>query len=840
MADRIALCIEPDAATADQIRKLLTPNGFQVKNIPSGDDAMEWGRSHKPAVIVLSVEPKKVGYAICNKLRRSPSLREVPLLLISGEETPATFEQHRKLKSRADEYMLKPLDGQDLLLKLGGLLKLNLSAPAADDDEVHELDADSDIVMADDDDVDIVSSAEADEADGQDEEEKTLAVDPDNYGIVAESANPRDTSEQHVLPDDSIPNTPFEGEKFDPETQAAFAALEAGSPENAPPSGDMVDLRNLWSDDDLPPNLAWEKPPGETNGAVTAAPAPSSEAVPEAAGLDPDVYRTGETLGPEPLVSDALLASALHNAPTNEHDVPPAPDDIAFEDVSTEASGRVISENFGAPAVDEGRLREAEARNTELEARIHSLENERQTLRKEIEEARERFTQSATFSKEREFLGLREIINKKEKDILDLRDALDAKERQMLDHKDKIRELDRARRDLEESTIGFERNLVAANEKVAELGQDREKSAEREKGLKARLDDAHVELRKAHDEVDAIKKRAVQDEVRARAETDRLRGEMETRLGEQEEAHRAETAALSDEHGQAMASAEGARLAELARLEGAHRSEVEGLQRRLTEEQAQAGERLSNEVAKLRKEHEKAIAAARDEQAIQLASERQSYEALAEQKERDHRNEILGMRRRHEEEALAAEERRQRDIAEQEARRISELEAAETRRRTELTSRDEDHHVRVTEIERRHLTEKTDLTEKHRTDYDQALGRAARAEGELAARVQEIEQAYRRLAGVEADVDATRAELGNRDVRLAQSRDRIAELEGKVADYEDQIVRAFQRIRSDDKTAEKTRRALAVALALIDERAPAPAPPAAATRPPVDEPELKT
>ncbi len=845
MADRIALCIEPDATTADQIRRLLTPNGFQVKNIPSGDDAMEWGRSHRPAVIVLSVEPKKVGYAICNKLRRSPSLREVPLLLISGEETPATFEQHRKLKSRADEYMLKPLDGNDLLIKVGGLLKLNLSAPTADDDEVHELDADSDIVMADDDDVDIVSSAEADEADESDGDEKTLAVDPENYGIVAESANAGDTSEQQVLPEDSVPNTPFEGEKFDPETQAAFAALEAGSPEGAPPSGDMVDLRNLWSDDNLPPNLAWEKPPGEAPRDVAMAPAVAeasgSDAVPETTGFDPDVYRTGETLGPEPLVSDALLASALaHNAPTNEHDVPPAPDEIAFEDVSTEASGRVISENFGLPAVDDGRAREAEARNAELEARIHSLENERQTLRKEIEEARERFTQSATFSKEREFLGLREIINKKEKDILDLRDALDAKERQVLDHKDKIRELDRARRDLEESTIGFERNLVAANEKVAELGQDREKSAEREKGLKARLDDAHVELRKAHDEVDAIKKRAVQDEARARAETDRLRGEMETRLGELEEAHRAETASLSDEHGQAMASAEGARQAELARLDGAHRSEVEGLQRRLTEEQAQAGERLSNEVAKLRKEHEKAIAAARDEQAIQLASERQSYEALTEQKERDHRNEILGMRRRHEEEALAAEERRQRDIAEQEARRISELEAAESRRRIELTSRDEDHHVRVTEIERRHLTEKTDLTEKHRSDYDQALGRAARAEGELAARVQEIEQAYRRLAGVEADVDAARAELGNRDVRLAQSRDRIAELEGKVADYEDQIVRAFQRIRSDDKTAEKTRRALAVALALIDERAPAPTAPAAANRPPADEPELKT
>ncbi len=57
--------------------------GFEVKNIPNGDDAMEWGRTHKPAVIILSVEPRKVGYAISNKLRRSPSLREVPLILIS-------------------------------------------------------------------------------------------------------------------------------------------------------------------------------------------------------------------------------------------------------------------------------------------------------------------------------------------------------------------------------------------------------------------------------------------------------------------------------------------------------------------------------------------------------------------------------------------------------------------------------------------------------------------------------------------------------------------------------------------------------------------------------------
>jgi hypothetical protein len=50
-------------------------------------------------------------------------------------------------------------------------------------------------------------------------------------------------------------------------------------------------------------------------------------------------------------------------------------------------------------------------------------------------------------------------------------------------------------------------------------------------------------------------------------------------------------------------------------------------------------------------------------------------------------------------------------------------------------------------------------------------------------------------------------------------RDRVAELDAKAADYEDQIVRAFQRLRSDERTTEKVRRALAVGLALLDERA---------------------
>jgi CheY-like chemotaxis protein len=844
MAERILLCIEPDSATVDEIRRELSPYGFSIESIPNGDEAIEWGRSNRPALIVLSVEPRKVGYAICNKLKRSPSLREVPLVLISSEETLATFEQHRKLKSRADEYLLKPLDMADLLAKVDTLVGLGAKQQKTDEMDVQELDDDADIVIADDEDIAIIASSD------EDEDDQMLAGV--RTGASGPSAVPNeDTSEQRLSPGQGDePASPFaspfastfEGEKFDPETQAAFAALEAGSPEgpSGESGGDMVDLRNLWSDEDLPSALNWDQ------ATVTTA-VGKDQALPQDAlrpgedstvVSDPDIYRTGETLGPERVGSDAY--ATVDAMGIEDIDVPPSPEDMGI-DVTSIAS----AEAFGIPmARDDGRSREIEARNAELEARIHSLEGERHTMRRELDEARERFTQSAIFSKEREFLGLREIINKKEKDILDLRDGMDAKEREILDNRDKVRELDRGRRDLEEKTLGFEKSLVAANERVAELALDREKSVEREKGLKARLDDAHEELRKSHEEADSLKKRIVLDESRARTDIDRLRAEMESQVIELEEHQRAEVGKLAEERALADASKDSANQAELARIDALHKAETETLQRRLLDEQSTSGERLAGEVNKLKREHEKAMASLRDEQSAQVASERQAYEALTEQRERDHRNEILGLGRRHEEELAGAEDRRQRDVAEHEGKRVSELEAAENRRRSELQARDEEQHARVTEIERRHLTEKTELAERHRTDYDAALARAARAEGELAARAQELEQSYRRLAGLEADLDAARAELGDRDVRLAQNRDRLGALEAKVAEYEDQIVRAFQRIRNDEKTTDKTRRALSVALALLDERAPSgstgPIATMAAQKPAADDADLKT
>jgi len=889
MAQRSILCIDPDAATVADIRNALQPHGFRVESVPNGDQAMEWARLNGPSMIVLAVEPRKVGYAICNKLKRSPTLRETPLLLISSEETLATFHQHKKLKSHADEYLLKPLDLNEVIGIVDRLV--GLSAEHAES----ELGSAEEIELADDE----IAEVSLDDEDAIIEDDEAFLESPSPSPTLVpgdsttrpNGAIPEESTSLQMLGDLSRPvtldpgapspfTTPFgdspfggaggfDSPSFGEDTEASFTtrreerdpangggsgpsrstASAPGGPEGPSASAELVNMSSFWDEEELPAKMPWEG----THPSISAAELSESSAyvsqeltAPPGSGGASAGLGFGAGAGPGSGAHPTHLPAGggarsgptghalsgnggLHGAddgdlPSLGEGIPPLPEEVIYDDRSaTELAARDhrIAELQARLEVLDGQRTSASTRAVELQSRIESLEAERQTLRRELDEQRDRMTQAASqgaFSKERDLLSLREVINKKEKDILDLRDALDAKERQILDHKDKIRENERARRDLEERMLGFERSLFVANEKTAELLQDKDKSVERERGLKARLDDAHEELRKGQDEIEALRKRIGQEIERGRTEVEKTRVELEGKLLEAGEHHHQQMTSATDDWNAKQQAAEAAHQSELARSDAAHRQEIDGLQRRLADESAAATERLQTELSKLRREHEKTVLSLKEEQALQLASERQAYESQADAKHRAYREEIIALRRRHEEELAAAEDRRQRDILEQEQRRVGELEQAESRRRGELQARDEEHHSRVTEIERRHLIEKTESAERHRLEYDQAVGRAVRAEGELIARSQEIEQAYRRLAGFEADLDAARVELGDRELKLTQNRDRIGELEGKLSDYEDQIVRAYQRLRADEKTGEKIRRALAVALALMDER----------------------
>jgi len=124
------LLIENDAVFAREITEALETAGFQVRVTGDGKEGLDLAKDASPAAIVLCVElPKMSGYSICNKLKKDEALKSIPLLLASAEATPETFELHRKLKTHAEDYLLKPYTPADLLARLSPLV--GLPAPHA-------------------------------------------------------------------------------------------------------------------------------------------------------------------------------------------------------------------------------------------------------------------------------------------------------------------------------------------------------------------------------------------------------------------------------------------------------------------------------------------------------------------------------------------------------------------------------------------------------------------------------------------------------------------------------------------------------------------------------------
>ncbi|HEY6105266.1 MAG TPA: response regulator [Anaeromyxobacteraceae bacterium] len=127
------LLIESDAAFAREMTEALERKGFQVRVSADGKEGLDAARDLRPDAIVLCVElPGMSGYSICNKLKKDEDLKGVPLLITSAEATPETFQQHKKLKARAEDYLIKPFDGATLVERIGALV----GAPGATEEEV--------------------------------------------------------------------------------------------------------------------------------------------------------------------------------------------------------------------------------------------------------------------------------------------------------------------------------------------------------------------------------------------------------------------------------------------------------------------------------------------------------------------------------------------------------------------------------------------------------------------------------------------------------------------------------------------------------------------------------
>src|ERR1700753_2131732 len=110
------LVFESDVAFAGELRNELGSLGCTTTVVDDGNLGLQQAASEKPDLILLSIElPRMNGFSVCNKLKKDPNLKDVPLIIMSSESSDETFEQHKKLRTRAEDYVHKPISFGDLL-----------------------------------------------------------------------------------------------------------------------------------------------------------------------------------------------------------------------------------------------------------------------------------------------------------------------------------------------------------------------------------------------------------------------------------------------------------------------------------------------------------------------------------------------------------------------------------------------------------------------------------------------------------------------------------------------------------------------------------------------------
>ena len=126
MSKRILL-IDSDESFAQDLVSAITAHGFTATAATDSEQGMSLAKQEVPDLIVVCVEAQPTnGYMLCTRLKKDDQLKDIPVILTSANATADSFEKHKKLKTRAEEYLIKPFAPQLMLQKASGLLGVDL------------------------------------------------------------------------------------------------------------------------------------------------------------------------------------------------------------------------------------------------------------------------------------------------------------------------------------------------------------------------------------------------------------------------------------------------------------------------------------------------------------------------------------------------------------------------------------------------------------------------------------------------------------------------------------------------------------------------------------------
>ena len=136
------LVIDSESQFAAALHAHLGRYEVEVELAPDGKTGMDAAKSNPPDLIVLAVElGDDNGFLVGRKIKRSKRLGHIPIIILSNDENADNlFEQHKKTKSKAEDYVRRPVSVEDLVARMLDLVPLEpLPATEIEIEGEHEM-----------------------------------------------------------------------------------------------------------------------------------------------------------------------------------------------------------------------------------------------------------------------------------------------------------------------------------------------------------------------------------------------------------------------------------------------------------------------------------------------------------------------------------------------------------------------------------------------------------------------------------------------------------------------------------------------------------------------------
>jgi len=126
------IVVEDDTPTRVLVLEILRRAGIEATGVSNGEEATRLARTTRPDLVLLDLGlPGRDGATFVAELRHEA---HVPVIVLTGRA--GTEDKVRGLEDGADDYVVKPVDGRELVARVRAVLRRNASAagPGARDE----------------------------------------------------------------------------------------------------------------------------------------------------------------------------------------------------------------------------------------------------------------------------------------------------------------------------------------------------------------------------------------------------------------------------------------------------------------------------------------------------------------------------------------------------------------------------------------------------------------------------------------------------------------------------------------------------------------------------------